>query len=280
MADEQTPVVTETPVEPLEGGQPIETTPPEENPNLLKFVADGEEKVFDITNPEALKELTTLAQAGVGYTKKMQGFSEIDRQMQELNGVLQMITSDPDMMKIVVAKMNGANPAALYGNYTPPPEAWLNSGDANLVAAYWQNKYAYDTWQAEKDRIEKMSDAFAKQSAQKNNSLLIERAKIKHSLNDGDLAQVQNFLTTRMRPNAVGIYSDQDMEYAVSAVLGSGRERTAKLNTVKQIDENLKKAKSSPQVSVKSRPVNPADADREKFHQTVKEVLDKSKRRL
>lgn len=274
--------VVEQVVEPVEPGQGETTTEPTEpqqpDPNdqfLIKAVVDGQEQVFDIRDAEQRKQLQDNVQKGVHYTKKMKSVSEWEKANLAQTQFAQMIMGDPDILRISVARQNGLDPSALYGELKPPDPSLAEVNQP----LYSQLFFEYQTKVWQRDQINKMTEAYGKMQSDMNNNALFERARIEHELTDLEFNQVKNFLQMNFKPNAFGMFSKEQMDVASDAVVGKNRQAQQQMNTIKKIDQSIKSASQTMNTSVRTRSTLPEQKERDKFHDFVREIQqDRNKR--
>jgi hypothetical protein len=237
---------------------------------LVKAVVDGQEQVFDIRDQEQRKSLQDNVQKGIHYTKKMQSVSEWEKANQAQMQFGQSIVSDPDTLEILVAKENGLNPASLYGNPNPPSQA---IAETNPVE-YAQQLFAYQSMMWEREKIKALARAKGSQQASIANQAMYEKSRIENELTDQEYAQVIGYMNN-FRPNIYGMYSRDQMDAAVMFVTGKSKAAQREMNTISKIDRSIRTAAQTMSTTQKLRTLPPVQAERDKFHDFVRDVTKK-----
>jgi len=175
---------------------------------------------------------------------------------------------DETLQKGMAAKALGMDPRIAFLEPSDPPET-LKEYDPD---SYYKQKYEADSIRKEKARLDEYFGKIKSQSSQQFNEALFAKARVTHDLNDQQLGQVQEFIQNRIQPGAGGLYTDDDLSLAVTALFGVERAGKAKLESTEKIRTTIKKAGSStsPAASPKPPKLTKEQKERQEFHEFVK----------
>ena len=253
----------ETPAEtPAEEQVPEgDTAEPEvtaEDPYLLKTVVDGQEEVWDLKDEERRAKAIEFIQKGVDYGKKQQSLTAWEVANQQKLQMADQLLSDPNTIRLIVARQLGYDPNMVLGNPQPPDP---NLRDTN-PDVFWQQHFYYEQARSQKTAFETAVNGMITVNAQTANNALFERARIQNNLSEAEYQSVKNFVSENMRANPAGMYSDSQVGAAMKAVV----DRTAsdKLTTANRVQQTLKKAAGTqPQKQIPQRPEKLTDQQKE-----------------
>lgn len=254
------------PVEPPVEGAPAEPSPDEQF--LVKTVVDGEERVFDIRDQAQRDELVETAQKGFHFTKKSQALSAWEQSKQQELQMAQQLLSNQDAVKMLVANQMGYDPMMVLGQPVVPDETMRETNPIE-----YGRQYGY--YQLQVDQQRRFNDAVQRYNQQVSTSAnfaLFERARVTHNLNDQEYQEVQRVVVSDMRPNAMGTYSDRQIEAAIRAVTGRERESKNKLDQSNKVQQALKNATKTPARQASARPpiLNDAQKKEKEYTEYVK----------
>ena len=254
---EQPEVTAEEPTveEQPEGTAETEETteaPPESKKFKLKI--NGQEEEWD----EA--KVIEFAQKGVDYGKKSQAIAEWEKANQQKLQFADQLMSDPNTVKLIVAKQLGYDPNMVLGNIQPPNEAMKEM----YPDLYYQQQALFNVAQSQRQAFDGAFSSLINLNAQSTNNAIFEKARITNDLNDLEYETVKNFVTQNFRANPAGMYSDQQIQAAVKATVD--RTASEKLKTANRVQQTLKKAASG------TSPKTPANNKQEKVSDEVAEA--------
>ena len=232
-------------------------------PKVWKIKVDGEE------SEKTEEELLALAQQGAHYSKKMAAVSDMEKSIQQRAILENVAANDPTIWKMAMARQMGYDPTVVFATPQPPPQEMRDLNPEGYIQAY----IAYETQTQQKAGIDRALQQFIATTAQMTNQGLLSKARLNHNLSEDEYRKVGEFLTQRMRPGVWGMYSDQDLEYAVFATLGQDRVAQAKLKTSENLRQKIKQAaKVTPKpISQKPKEVDPKKKADSEFLQFVKD---------
>jgi len=98
--------------------------------------------------------------------------------------------------------------------------------------------------------VDNATNQFILNTVQVNNNAAFEKARVKHELTDEQHRQVGQFVQERLRPNQLGMYTEQDVDYAVNALFGAERMASEKLKTANNINKTIQRG--SKQVPIRA----------------------------
>jgi len=220
------------------------------NPFLIRTKVDGEDREFDLSNEDTLKEVQETLSKGYGYTGKMQKLSESEKSNEAWINLGKSVANDPFFVKHSLAQQMNIDPSVLYANPQQPPE-WLKTENpeqyADALAAYKQTMLS-------KQIIDQASESYTKQMAQTNNQMVLDKARLEHDMSEDEFRQVQNYVTTKIQPGQNGMYDASDVKSAFWALYGEKRAGQQRLDTSETIRKTIQTAnreagagKSTPQ---------------------------------
>ena len=241
-----------------------------EDPYLLKTVVDGQEEVWDLKDEERRKKAVEFLQKGVDYGKKSQAIAEWEKANQQKLQFADQLMSDPNTVKLIVAKQLGYDPNMVLGNIQPPNEAMKEM----YPDLYYQQQALYNVAQSQRQAFDGAFSSLINLNAQSTNNAIFEKARITNDLNDSEYETVKNFVVQNFRANPAGMYSDQQIQAAVKATVD--RTASEKLKTANRVQQTLKKAASgtSPKVSanIKQEKVSDEVAEARRFKEVAQSI--------
>lgn len=204
----------------------------------FKIKVDGEES--EIGSEEELRE---LAQKGAHYTKKMQNLSEVEKNSAQQRQFVDQLSANPKVFEMLVAQNLGTDPSLVFRTPTPPMETLKDYDPVGYGRAYAQ----YENEVRQKQLIENTVPLVIKGQVDATNNVVFQRGAITHDLTDGQKTEVQQFIQSNLRPNQMGMYSDEHVKMAVNVLYGSQRAEKDKLKSSENFNNKLKGlAKQSP----------------------------------
>ena len=254
---------TEKPVEQQETTETKTEETQVEAPKKWKIKHDGKEVELEES------ELIENAQKGFDYSRKTQSLAELEKANSQKLQLFDQLTQNPVLWKMAMAQNMGYDPALVTAN-PQQPDPSLESYNPVL---YGRQMSEYEQQIRGKQAVDIALQNYINQATAVNNNALFEKGKIVHNLNDAENQQVVGFMQQQMRPNQMGMYSEQQLEYAVNAVLGKGRISEAKLKTTENIQQIIKKAVTgAPPASTKTKTEEPAQTKAREHLEYVKSL--------
>lgn len=254
--------VATTEAETVEGqapeGSTAETEGVAEDPYLLKTVVDGQEEVWDLKDEERRKQAIEFIQKGVDYGKNKQSLTAWEQANQQKLQIADQLMSDPNTIRLIMAKQLGYDPNVVLGNPQPP--------DPNLRETYpdlyWQQHAYHEQAVRQKTAFDTALNGMITLNAQTANNALFERARIQNNLSETESQAVRNFVIENMRSNPAGMYSDAQIQAGMKAVVD--RSASERLNTANRVQQTLKKAAGTqPQKQIPQRQEKLTDQQKE-----------------
>lgn len=239
---------------------------------FVRTKAGDEEIVYDIRIPEQREKLKEDAQKGIGFTKKSQALSDWQKANEPLLQFAQTAMQNEVMQKAIVATQLGINPEVAFVKSQPPHESWKEQDPQAYYEALYQHKKTVDDQQ----RLDAGLKQYKESLATNFNNALVEKAKVKHDLNDGNTREVINYIQENMRPNQLGMYSERQFDDAVTALYGREKMKQEKLKTSENFNNTLKKIAKNTTVAKTTKVVPPKVtgevAEAKQFKDFVKSV--------
>jgi len=243
----------------------------EENPFLIRTKIDGEEREFDLNDPEIRQQVQEHISKGFDYTKKLQKVAEWEKTNDGFLKLGQTVANDPTFLKVSLAQQMGLDPSLVFSNPSQPPE-WLKTENpeqyADALAVYKQSIMA-------KQVIDNGATQYAQTMAQTNNQMLFDKSRMKYDLEPGEFAEFTNYVNNKIQPNQSGMYDESDMEAAYWAVLGkkrSGRDRLQTSETIrKTIQQGVTEASPTKAIPQKRERLTKQQKEEREFLDYVRE---------
>jgi hypothetical protein len=277
--NEPTPVLEVPVVEPPQPitleGQPVEGTTETVTPiegSIITITVEGEDKSYDIRDPQQLQELRDNAQKGIHYTRKMQGVAKMEEGNQQKAQMADMFLANPQALKVLFASQNGIDPAVIMSEPQAPPVELKETHPEYYYYLY--NKYQGDVQQ--KAIGERSFNAFINQTTIVNNGALFEKTRNDNDLTDAEFSQVQSFVQMNIRPNPMGLYSAEQMNAAVNAVVGKDRQAKKQIQAGTQLNKAIKEAaRVTTAIPQKVHSVSKEDQERDALSEYVRKKMAK-----
>lgn len=255
-------------IEPAQTEQPpgtTETVPQDQTdvqPELPKWkLKHGGEEIEVDEN-----EVRNLAQQGLDYTKKMQSLSAVEKSRALESQLAQAVMGNPILAKAALLGQAGLPVEQLLTDPVLPNEAYRET----YPDVYNQQVAQYNTHMQIKKAADTIFNALQAQSVQSNNQGVLERARLENNLDDGQFQQVQGFVFNRMRPNQSGMYSSEDVNYAVMALYGRDKIASEKLTQANKIQQTIKSASTQRgQVAQKPENLSPMSKEAREYKEYV-----------
>jgi len=229
-----------------------EGTAEESNPLIIRAKVDGEDREYDLNDPEVRAQVQETLSKGYDYTKKLQRIADFEKANEGLISLGRAVTQDPMYLKASIAQQMGYDPGKLYATPQPPPE-WLKTenpeGYADALADHREHTRMLEV-------VNRATDQATRSLAQKNNELLFERARLQYELSPDEYARVTNYVSTKIQPGQNGLYENDDVKSAYWALFGERRSGQQKLETSENIRKTIKGAvqESGARKPVSSKP--------------------------
>lgn len=260
----ETPVA-ETPVETPEAPETPPETPeaPVETKKWKLKVSGQDIEVED----EA--ELIALAQKGFDYDKRVQSLSALEKaNLQKLQLADQLMTNQ-SAVKYALAQQLGYDPRMVLEEIPAPDPQYRETNPE----WFGRQQAIFELARDQKQKFEAAIQGMVSLNAQTSNMAVFEKARLDNNLSDEQFQNVQAFVSQRMRPNQMGFFSSEDVDYAVMALYGKERIASEKLKQATKIQNTIKQATTPRATPVKppKGDLSPEEKDSSEFKKHVQE---------
>lgn len=216
-------------------------------------------------------ELTALAQKGLHYTKKMQTFAEAEKARASEQQFNQSLQNNPKVFEMLVAQNLGTDPSLIFRTPMPPNES-LKDYDP---VGYGRDVARYENEVRQKQLIEQTVPLVIRGQVDATNNVVFQRGTIANELTDAQSSEVRQFVQNNLRPNQMGMYSDEQVKMAVSYLYGSQKAEKEKLKTSEKFNEKLKQlSKQSPGKTASQRSSKEKESTEAAYLKYVEESSD------
>lgn len=216
-------------------------------------------------------ELTALAQKGLHYTKKMQTFAEAEKARASEQQFNQSLQNNPKVFEMLVAQNLGTDPSLVFRTPMPPNES-LKEFDP---IGYGRDVARYENEVRQKQLIDQTVPLVIRGQVDATNNVVFQRGTIANELTDAQSSEVRQFVQNNLRPNQMGMYSDEQVKMAVSYLYGSQKAEKEKLKSSENFNKKLKQlSKDSPGKTTSQRSSKEKESSEAAYLRYVEESSD------
>lgn len=237
---------------------------PKDDEYIFKLKNKEEEIVLDVRNPEHRKQLEENARKGIDYTKKTQLISELEQNLRDQQSKVASLQSDPDFVRLGIAKQMNIPAEVLFQNPQPPNEAMKDYAPTEYIQAY----NSWDLAVKQKQLVENTFQMLQKQNSDSINQALVKRARLKYDdVGEKEFTDMLNWASQRFQPDPrTGVYPEDSLDIAYKQLFGEKKMEETKLKLSNNFNKKIQEAvKQKPVKTVNQRVQKPAESTEKQF---------------
>lgn len=241
-----------------------EVAKPTDDEFVFKLKNKDEEIVLDVRNPEHRKQLEENARKGIDYTKKTQLVSEIESELKAQKAKYSSFETDPDYVRLGIAKNMNIPAEVLFQNPQPPNEAMKDYDPTGYIQAF----NSWDLAVKQKQLVENTFQMLQKQQSDSINTAIVKRARLKYEdTSEGEFKEMLTWASQRFQPDPrTGVFPEDALDIAYKQLFGEKKMANDKINISNNIQKKIKEAvKKQPIPSVNQRVQKPASSPEKSF---------------